>query len=129
MFEQKAAAAEAPSVYAPDASIGDGVFALRVRGDSMVDNAGSPSFPDGCIIVVDPTVKAMPGDHVVVRLPAVEEAVFKKLELFDGQLHLKPLNSRYPIAPMPLDARIVGVVVKISVAVVPGIKRGIRPAA
>jgi SOS-response transcriptional repressor LexA len=113
---------DATVVYA-DASVGQGAFALRVRGDSMVDSAGSLSFPDGCIIVVDPTIPPMPGDNVVVKLPAVEEAVFKTLELFDGKQHLKPLNSRYPIAPMPEDAKIIGVVVAVQTAITPRARR------
>jgi SOS-response transcriptional repressor LexA len=115
---------DATVVYNVDTStVDESAFALRVRGDSMVDNAGSPSFPDGCIIVVDPSITAMPGDNVVVRLPAVEEAVFKTLELFDGKLQLKPLNSRYPIAPMPEGARIIGVVVQVTTTIVPRARR------
>jgi SOS-response transcriptional repressor LexA len=122
MFEQKSTTDDA-AVYAPGASIDDGAFALRVRDDSMVDTAGSLSFPIDCIIVVDPSVTAAPGDHIVVRLKGAKEATFRKLD-FDGESHfLMPLNPRYPIAPMPEDARIVGVVVQMSIAVVPGIKR------
>jgi SOS-response transcriptional repressor LexA len=118
MVSQALDGEDASVVYA-DASIGEGAFALKVRGDSMVDSSGGLSFPDGCMIVVDPTVKAAPGDHVVVRVPAALEAIFKTLE-FDGQQYfLKPLNARYPIAPMPPDAEIVGVVVSVQTAIQP----------
>lgn len=92
-------------------SIGDAAFALRVRGDSMVDPAGGRSYPEGCIIVVDPARKAKPGDRVIVKNKSAAEAVFKQLE-FDGERYfLKPLNPRYPISPMADDAKIIGVVV------------------
>lgn len=112
-------------VVHPDASIDQRAFALRVQGDSMVNSSGIPSFPDGCIIVVDPSFAGVPGDHVVVRLPAVEEAVFGKLEMFNGKLHLKPLNSHYPVTPMPDDAQIIGVVVSVQnhQAIVPRSRR------
>lgn len=113
MMDSTALADSDAWVVHPDASIDRRAFALRVQGDSMVSSEGSPSFPDGCIIVVDPSVIAMPGDHVVVRLPAVEWAAFKKLELFDGKRYLKPLNPGYPGAPMPDDAQIIGVVVSV----------------
>lgn len=100
---------DATVVYA-DASIGAEAFALRVRGDSMVDPGGK-SYPDGCLIVVDPGRAAKPGDRIVVRLATAEAAVFKQLEFDGAQYFLKPLNPRYPIQPMPADAKIVGVVV------------------
>jgi hypothetical protein len=93
------------------ASAGIGTFALRVRGDSMTNPAGMPSYPPDCVIIVDPTKEPKPGSAVIVKLPDTPEAVFKILELYDGRKHLKPLNPRYPIAPMPDEARIVGVVI------------------
>jgi SOS-response transcriptional repressor LexA len=81
----------------------------------MVDSAGGLGFPDGCIIVVDPTVTAMPGDHVIVRLKTADEAIFRKLEC-DGDLRfLKPLNPAYPNMPLSSDAKIAGVVVQVNI--------------
>lgn len=98
-----------------DELLDQGAFALRVRGDSMVSSDGKPSFPEGCIIIVEPIGPAgpRPGQHVIVQLSTAKEAVFKKLVEFDGQLWLKPLNSQYPIAPLPADAHILGVVVSV----------------
>jgi hypothetical protein len=61
--------------------------------------------------LMDPDRKPEPGYPVIVKLANAPEAVFKMLELYDGKLHLKPLNPIYRTAPMPDDARIVGVVV------------------
>jgi SOS-response transcriptional repressor LexA len=98
------------------ADVGDDAFVLRIRDDSMV-SAGGLSFPVGSIIVVDPSVTAAPGDHVVVRFKDAQEATFRQLD-FDGENHfLKPLNPRYAVAPMPLDAKICGVAVQVQEAV------------
>ena len=94
------------------ASAGAGTFALRVRGDAMVNPAGMPSFPADCIIIVDPTRTKPPlGWPVIVKLPDAPEAVFKILDSYDGKRILKPLNPRYPIEPWPEGARVVGAVI------------------
>lgn len=94
-------------------------FALRVRGDSMVNTAGALSFPAESIIVVDPNIPAVPGYPVVVKLVDAAEAVFKIYE-FDGKDYfLKPLNPRYPIVPMPADARVIGVVISVQLETLP----------
>lgn len=96
-----------------DPLISERAFALRVRGDSMVNSAGSPSFPDGCVIVVDPSVTAAHGDNIVVQLASAGDAVFKAYEVDGSKCYLKPLNNRYPVDPMPEGARIIGVVVHV----------------
>lgn len=79
-------------------------YALRVQGDSM-----EPKFPDGAIIIVEPEDEAKNGSYVIVRQNG-SEATFKQL-IYDGaQAYLKPLNSRYPIMPLLIDATICGVV-------------------
>lgn len=103
---------EGEFVDAP-ATAGIGTFALRVRGDSMVSPAGMPSYPADCVIIVDPVKEPKSGSAVIVKLADTPEAVFKILELYDGKRHIKPLNPRYGgVVPMPADARIVGVVIK-----------------
>ena len=102
---------------APTLAPGDDVYALRVRGDSMVDSAGAFSFPDGCMIVVNATLTAMPGDHVVVRLKGVQEAIFRKLECDGDVRFLKPLNPEYPNMSLPSDAKIAGVVTQVEVRI------------
>ncbi|MGH8736253.1 MAG: LexA family protein [Burkholderiales bacterium] len=87
-------------------------FALRVVGDSMTNPSGTPSFPEGTIIIVDPERAAQPGKYVVVRQNLDSETTFKQL-VRDADKHLlKPLNPRYPILEMLPDAVIAGVVVQ-----------------
>lgn len=81
-------------------------FALRVKGDSM-----ETTFPDGCVIVVEPDKSPNNGDYVVVRQNG-DEATFKQL-IYDGAMKfLKPVNPRYPIMQLKEDAVICGVVVQ-----------------
>jgi SOS-response transcriptional repressor LexA len=94
-----------------------GAFALKVRGDSMVAPPGQwPTFPPGCIIIVDPNRKAESGHPVLVEFKDGLTS-FKVLEIYDGfpQKWLVPLNPIYVPRRMPDDARIVGVVVQVEI--------------
>ena len=80
-----------------------GCFALRVRGDSMI-NAGILS---GDLVVVRPQQSADDGQIVVARIE--DEATVKRLSRKNGQVWLLPENPAFD----PIDgsqAEIVGVV-------------------
>ena len=80
-----------------------GCFALRVRGDSMI-NAGILS---GDKVVVRPQQTAYDGQIVVARIE--DEATVKRLSLKNGEIWLMPENPDYP----PIDgsnAEIIGIV-------------------
>ena len=80
-----------------------GCFALRVRGDSMI-NAGILS---GDKVVVRPQATAMDGQIVVARIG--DEATVKRLQRRNGQVWLMPENDNYE----PIDgseAEIIGLV-------------------
>lgn len=85
-------------------------YALRVKGDSMTNPTGSPSFPHGMIIIVEPEIDAVPGAYVVVRQNGDDECTFKQLVKDAGNFYLKPLNPAYPLLRMTDDAVICGVV-------------------
>lgn len=88
--------------------VGPRAYALRVRGDSMENPGGKPTFPEGCIIIVDPDKEAHAGSFVVVRFDNRQEATFKQLTEDAGQRFLKPLNPRYPIIAIDGDATLCG---------------------
>lgn len=73
-------------------------YALRVRGDSMTAPHGR-SYPEGCIIFVDPERKnPSNGDRIVAKLEGSSEVTFKVYKEEDGRLWLQPLNpSHLPI--------------------------------
>ena len=80
-----------------------GCFALRVRGDSMID-AG---ILDGDKVVVRPQSTADNGQIVVARIE--DEATVKRLLRKNGEIWLMPENERYA----PIDgthAEIIGIV-------------------
>ena len=80
-----------------------GCFALRVRGDSMI-NAG---ILNGDKVVVRPQQTAMDGQIVVARIG--EEATVKRLRRRNGEIWLMPENDNYE----PIDgseAELIGLV-------------------
>jgi SOS-response transcriptional repressor LexA len=87
-------------------------FALTVRGDSMYNITGSPSFADGDVIFVDPEREARHRSLVVVKT-ANDEATFKRL-LIDGYSRkIEALNPSWPtrIQDLPMGAIVCGVVI------------------
>lgn len=92
---------------------GPRTYCLRVRGDSMYNPGGRPSYADGDIIFVDPDRRANPGDRVIVRLDDHAEATFKQLLIEDGRKLLKALNPEW--APRYIEingnATIAGVII------------------
>ncbi|WP_257604190.1 LexA family transcriptional regulator [Pseudomonas tolaasii] len=85
-------------------------FWLRVTGSSMVSTS-EVSFPEGYLILVAPEVDPRPGQFVVARLIASNEATFKQLVWDAGEFFMKPLNPAYPIKHMGDEWEIVGTVV------------------
>lgn len=85
-------------------SVGEeGCFALRVRGDSMIE-AG---ICDGDKVIVRPQETADHGEIVVALLG--DEATVKRLSLHNGEVWLMPENPNYS----PIDgrnAKILGIV-------------------
>lgn len=80
-----------------------GCFALRVRGDSMVNAA----ILSGDLVVVRPQSSADDGQIVVARIG--DEATVKRLRRRDGEIWLMPENENY--APIDgRDAELIGVV-------------------
>ena len=80
-----------------------GCFALRVRGDSMI-NAASLS---GDLVVVRPQQSAGDGQIVVARIG--DEATVKRLRRRSGKVWLMPENDSY--APIDgTEAELIGVV-------------------
>ena len=87
------------STYLPcPAPHGRSTFALRVKGDSMTAPYGR-SYPDGCIIYVDPERRSpVNGDRIVACLMDAgdHEVAFKIYKHEDGRQWLAPLNTQHP---------------------------------
>lgn len=96
-----------------------GLFALRVRGDSMVD-AG---ILEGDFVVVRQRDQAKPGEIVVALVG--DEATVKYYRPRNDRIELAPANQKYqPIRVAPdEDFRILGVVTGVLRTVGGGIRR------
>jgi len=92
---------------------GPRTFVLRVRGESMWNPHGRPSFQDGDLIFVDPDRDAIHGSMVVVRLDDEQEATFKQLVVEGSQRYLRAANPHWPNPILQVDgeATICGVVI------------------
>ncbi|MBI1382503.1 MAG: repressor LexA [Planctomycetaceae bacterium] len=94
---------------------GEGWFALRVVGDSMVGAA----ILDGDVVVVDSKARAKSGDIVVARLDG--EATVKRLFVRGRRVELRPENPAYnPIVPgAGAELEILGPVVEVRRSLLP----------
>ncbi|HZT97808.1 MAG TPA: transcriptional repressor LexA [Chloroflexota bacterium] len=92
---------------------GDGLYALRVRGTSMIDDL----IDDGDIVVIRPQETAVDGDTVVALLEGPTEsgeATLKRFYRERDRVRLEPRNrTMEPIYVAPNDLRIQGKVVTV----------------
>lgn len=83
-----------------------GVYALQVRGDSMIDD----HIEDGDYVVVEGRTSPLNGEMVVARLPEDDEVTLKRFYREKGRIRLQPANEKYE--PIFLDnVEVQGVVI------------------
>jgi len=90
-------------------------FWLEVSGHSMTAPPGTrPSFPEGMLILVDPSKNVDHGDFCVAGIHNDSEVTFKRFVREDGQPWLEPLNPnpRYQSIPCNEECRIIGRVIQ-----------------
>lgn len=87
-----------------------GVYALRVRGLSMIDAL----IDDGDVVLVKPTHEARNGDMVVAWMKKDKEATLKRFYLEGAKVRLQPANSQMsPIYANAEDVEVQGKVVAV----------------
>jgi repressor LexA len=87
-----------------------GLFALRVRGDSMVD----AMVNDGDLVVMQPQTFAQDGDMVAVRLIDRDETTLKHFFRERNRIRLQPANPLMsPIFTHPRNVEVQGKVVAV----------------
>lgn len=90
----------------PAAWVTKDTFALRVRGDSMLDE----QIRDGDVIVVEQRTYADNGETVVARING-EQATLKKLYVERDQIRLQPANpAMEPLVLRHEDVEVLGIV-------------------
>ncbi|ELQ10406.1 Cro/CI family transcriptional regulator [Pseudomonas fluorescens BRIP34879] len=108
---------EEPAPYGPerfeltDYHADGEAFWLPVTGDAMTAPTGL-SISASMLILVDPSIRAVPGKLVVAQWDDSPRATFRQLQEESGQLYLVPLNPTYPKLLFTDDCRILGVVVQ-----------------
>lgn len=96
-----------PRAHGPD------TFALPVKGDSMVNGSARPSFYDGDVIFIDPSLEVRHHALVVVQPMPNAAAMFRRL-VIDGDQHMaEALNPAWPerISRLPANYVVHGVVI------------------
>ena len=106
-------AVEIDSVDLPSFMTGDKpeVFALRVKGESMIDAL----VADGDLVLMEPVSRPENGDMVAAFLTDSEEVTLKHFQMQNGTVTLHPANSsmapmKVPAEKVSVQGRVVGVV-------------------
>jgi len=86
------------------------VYALRVKGNSMIDAL----IKDGDIVVMEYVTSAENGDMVAAWLKMEKEVTLKKLFREDDRVRLEPANSQIqPIYTSPDNVEVQGKVITV----------------
>ena len=96
------------TVTVPEDLVGkQDTYALRVRGDSMIDE----QIRDGDVVIVEDRKTAENGEMVIALLQG-SEVTLKKFYRDNGRIRLQPANATVqPLVVDPHEVRIQGVVV------------------
>jgi repressor LexA len=99
-----------PSDFVKD----ENVFALKVKGKSMIDAL----IDDGDIVLMEPTRQVVNGEMAAVWLKDKEEVTLKKFYAENNKVRLQPANTQMePIflepANVEIQGRVVGVIRKL----------------
>ena len=88
----------------------EGIYALEVRGDSMVDALVN----DGDIVVLKHQTEARNGDMVAVWLRDEKEVTLKRFYAEGRQVRLQPANpTMHPIFVHPANVEVQGKVIAV----------------
>lgn len=94
------------TIEVPRSLVKKETFALRVRGNSMIDEG----IEDGDIVIIERRITAENGESVIVRING-DELTMKKLYIEKGGVRLQPANPNMePIYIRNQDIEILGIV-------------------
>ncbi|MDD5126617.1 MAG: transcriptional repressor LexA [Dehalococcoidales bacterium] len=109
------AAAETINISRELTGDAEGIYALKVKGESMIDAL----INDGDIVLMQYTNTADNGDMVAAWLKAEKEATLKKVYIESDRVRLQPANRHMqPIYVSPdnleIQGKVIGVIRKLS---------------
>lgn len=106
-------AGSVPKVWAYQGDPGTHAFAFRVSDESM-HWSGTPTFPEGTLLIVSPDRQPQPGDFVLARpTPKARSVTFKRLTFDGASWYLSALNPHYkPMVLKQPTEQVIGVVVE-----------------
>lgn len=107
--------------YMSPHNLGPRGYVLRVRGESMTNPQGRYSFPEGMLLFVNPDKDPTPGQFVIARREADNEATFKRYTVIDGKPYLEAINPDWPHKYLEMKAgdTFTGIVVDASFGTLP----------
>ena len=93
----------------------EGVYALRVKGDSMIDAL----IGDGDVVLMQQVSYANNGEMVAVWLKSEREATLKKIYWEQDMVRLQPCNTRMkpiyvPPSNVEIQGKVIGVIRQLS---------------
>jgi SOS-response transcriptional repressor LexA len=91
-------------------SVSSKSFAIKIKGDAMLNPHGGPSMPDGTVVIVDPSIN-YDDKSFVIALTRKGGPLFRQY-MKDGPYHwLKALNPDYSKLEFTKSDRVLGTVV------------------
>lgn len=76
----------------------DETFGLEVKGASMTSPYGLPTFPEGAVIIADPSQRGdvTDGSFIIAKTNGHDNCNFKQLRYENGRPYLHSLNPAFP---------------------------------
>lgn len=78
----------------------------------ILDQSMEPLFPEKCLVIVEPNIKAESGDYVMLK-NSKNELILRNFLLISGEKYINPLNNRYgTICKLSDEEKVIGVVIR-----------------
>lgn len=98
---------EVSSFVSTESIVSNTAFAIRMEDTTM-----SPRFPEGTLLIIEPTITPRDHDYACVLIPGESRIQFKEI-MFDGdELYLKPFNKDFEVKRIGKDFKLLGVLVQ-----------------
>ncbi len=82
-------------------------YAIRLKDSTMY-----PMFPDGTLLIIDPTQEFQHRDFVIANLKGQTQGIFKQVLIEGKDKYLKSVNADYPPQKLNKDDKIIGVMLQ-----------------